>query len=70
MMIDYSPLFELLEERGMKLSHFRGENFNSKTQRRLSNNESVNLRTIEFLCLKLNVPIEKVVRISPDEVEK
>lgn len=62
-MIDYSPLFKCLDEKGIALSFFREKGLNSRTQARISKGQAVSLSTIEFLCKELDVPIECVVRI-------
>lgn len=63
-MISYEPLRETLKERNMKISDFRGKILSSKTQTSIANDQPVNLSTIEKLCIELQVPIEKVVRIT------
>jgi DNA-binding Xre family transcriptional regulator len=63
-MISYDPLFKTLNEKGMVISDLRGVLLNSRTISKLYKNESVNLSTIEKICLHLSVRIEEVVSIT------
>jgi DNA-binding Xre family transcriptional regulator len=65
-MISYEPLNQTLKERNMVISDLRGDILNSRTIAKINRGESVNLSTIEKICLYLNVPIEKVVEILPE----
>lgn len=65
-MIDYSPLRKTLEEKSMVISDMRDKILHPKTIAQINKNGDVNLSTIEKICLFLNVPIEKVVRFTPD----
>ena len=65
-MIDFSPLHTTLKEKGMVMSEFRDKLLSSRTLAKINKNEDVNLSTIEKICLALDVPIEKVVRFTPD----
>jgi DNA-binding Xre family transcriptional regulator len=65
-MISYEPLNQTLKERNMVISDLRGDILNSRTIAKINRGESVNLSTIEKICLHLNVPIEKVVEILPE----
>ncbi|MED3069310.1 helix-turn-helix transcriptional regulator [Bacillus thuringiensis] len=62
-MIDYSPLHETLKEKEMVISDLRGTILNARTIANINKGMSVNLSTIEEICLYLDVPIEKVVKI-------
>lgn len=67
-MIDFSPLHETLKEKGIKISVMRSL-LSSVTVTKINKNEidsDFKVSTIEDICLFLNVPIEKVVRILPD----
>jgi DNA-binding Xre family transcriptional regulator len=66
-MISYKPLFETLKEKNMVISDLREEVLNPRTQAKINKGQSVNISTIEKICLYLEVPIEKVVEISKDE---
>ncbi|MCO0597427.1 XRE family transcriptional regulator [Peribacillus butanolivorans] len=44
----------------------RDEILHPKTIAKINRNEDVHLSTVEKICLFLNVPIDKVVRIVPD----
>ncbi|MEG7333286.1 helix-turn-helix domain-containing protein [Bacillus sp. 0102A] len=66
-MVDFSPLFKTLEEKEMRLSDLR-EVISSKTQvgikeNHLQSNSKMYIGTIEKICLFLDVPVEKVIKI-------
>lgn len=64
-MISYDPLHKTLEERGLTMNEMRKNKLlNSRTIARINKGQSVNLSTIEKICVYLDVPIEKVVRIT------
>lgn len=65
-MIDFSPLHKTLDEKNMVISIMRGTVLHQKTIAAINRNGDVNLSTIEKICLFLDVPIEKVVRFTPD----
>lgn len=65
-MIDFSPLHQTLKEKGMVMSDFRDTILSSRTLAKINRNEDVYISTIEKICLHLDVPIEKVVRFTPD----
>ena len=66
-MIDFSPLRQTLNERNMVISDMRDIILHPKTIAAINKNGDVNLKTLEKICLFLDVPIEKVVRILPDK---
>lgn len=67
-MIDFSPLFETLKEKGLVISVLRGT-LSSTTVTKINKNEmetsEYDLATIINICLFLEVPVEKVIRIIP-----
>jgi len=65
-MIDFSPLHKTLEEKNMVISDMRDKILHPKTIAAINRDSDVKLSTIEEICLFLNVPIEKVVRFTPD----
>jgi DNA-binding Xre family transcriptional regulator len=65
-MIDFSPLHQTLKEKDMLMSDFRDTILSSRTLAKINRNEDVYISTIEKICLFLDVPIEKVVRFTPD----
>jgi DNA (cytosine-5)-methyltransferase 1 len=65
-MIDFSPLRKTLEEKDMVISDMRDKVLHPKTIAAINKNGDVNLSTVEKICLFLDVPIEKVVRFTPD----
>ena len=65
-MIDFSPLHQTLKEKNMVISDMRDKILHPKTIAAINRDGDVNLSTIEKICLFLDVPIEKVVRFTPD----
>jgi DNA-binding Xre family transcriptional regulator len=65
-MIDFSPLRKTLGEKNMVISDMRDKILHPKTIAAINKNGDVNLSTVEKICLFLDVPIEKVVRFTPD----
>jgi DNA (cytosine-5)-methyltransferase 1 len=65
-LIDFSPLRKTLEEKNMVISDMRDKILHPKTIAAINKNGDVNLSTVEKICLFLDVPIEKVVRFTPD----
>ncbi|MFL6557646.1 MAG: helix-turn-helix domain-containing protein [Bacillus sp. (in: firmicutes)] len=65
-MIDFSPLRQTLKEKEMKMSELRDTILSSRTLAKINRNDDVYMSTIEKICLFLDVPIEKVVRFTPD----
>ena len=65
-MIDFSPLRQTLAEKNMVISDMRDKILHPKTIAAINKDGDVNLSTIEKICLFLDVPIEKVVRFTPD----
>lgn len=65
-MIDFSPLRKTLEEKNMVISDMRDKILHPKTIAAINKDGDVNLSTVEKICLFLDVPIEKVVRFTPD----
>jgi DNA-binding Xre family transcriptional regulator len=63
-MISYEPLFRTLRDKNMVISDLRGNILNSRTIAKINRGESVNLSTIERICLYLDVRIEEVVEIK------
>ncbi|MGB9945309.1 helix-turn-helix domain-containing protein [Bacillus subtilis] len=69
-MIDFSPLMETLKEKEMNLSDLR-QVMSSATQAKIKKNHKVSdskmrLGTIEKICLLLDVPVERVIRIAKE----
>lgn len=65
-MIDFSPLRQTLIEKNMVISDMRDKILHPKTIAAIGRDGDVNLSTVEKICLFLDVPIEKVVRFTPD----
>ncbi len=66
-MIDYGPLWKSMEQKNVSTYQLlKNYNFSKGTLDALKHNRNVTLRTIETLCTILNVPIEDIVKITPD----
>ncbi|OQV53347.1 helix-turn-helix domain-containing protein [Bacillus velezensis] len=68
-MISYKPLRDYLEERGKTTGILRDKVIHRNLVTKINEDKPVSISTIETICLFLKVPIEKVVRIVPDDVE-
>lgn len=67
-MIDFSPLWETLKQKGISTYCLINEYHLSKgTLDSLKHNRNVTLNTVDNLCQILQVPIEKIVKITCDE---
>ncbi|MFD2704688.1 helix-turn-helix domain-containing protein [Salibacterium lacus] len=63
--VDYTPLFQTLENRGVQLIELEKEyGWSPKVTSKFRKNENVSLSTLHDICEYLDVPIEKVVRIN------
>ncbi|MCY9090892.1 XRE family transcriptional regulator [Bacillus mojavensis] len=69
-MISFEPLRNYLKERGETTGILRDKVIHRNLVTKINEDKHVSLVTIETICLHLDIPIEKVVRILPDEVEK
>lgn len=69
-MISYEPLRSYLKERGQTTGILRDKVVHRNLVTKINDDKYVSLATIEAICLYLGVPIEKVVKIIPDDVEK
>ena len=64
-MISYEPLWQTMREKGVTTYALINKHGLSKgTLDALKHDRNVTLRTIEFLCKVLDVPVEKVVKIT------
>jgi len=67
-MISYKPFEHLLIDRDlMKKDVSEMSGVHAQTFSKMSRGESVNLETIERICLALNCCIEDIVEILPNE---
>ena len=70
-MISYEPLRQLLKERGLISYYLRNKcgnmNLDSKTIKRLMNDESVSINTINALCNILKCDIKDIMIFQPDD---
>jgi DNA-binding Xre family transcriptional regulator len=63
-MISYEPLQQTLRDKKIVISDMRDVILNSRTIAKIGRNESVRLETIDAICQFLEVPVERVVRIT------
>lgn len=64
-MIDYTPLFTLLAERGIsKNTLSKDAEINWRTLDNMKDGKPVSLTTIEKICVYLEVPIDRIVKIG------
>ncbi|WP_242760668.1 helix-turn-helix domain-containing protein [Bacillus licheniformis] len=68
-MISYEPLRSYLKERGQTTGILRDKVIHRNLVTKINDDKHVSLATIETICLYLGVPIEKVIKIVPDNVE-
>ena len=72
-MITYEPLRKILKERGISTYYLRNKcgyfNLDSKTIKRLMNDDSVSTNTLNALCNILNCDITDIVTFTPDTDE-
>ncbi|AOC55283.1 hypothetical protein MHHHKEFG_03274 [Bacillus pumilus] len=68
-MISYEPLRTYLNERGLTTGILRDKVIHRNLVTKINEDKPVSLSTIEAVCLELDVPIEKVVRILPNPPE-
>jgi DNA (cytosine-5)-methyltransferase 1 len=65
-MITYEPLFKTLHEKDLLIKDLY-DVIGPDTATKFKKGESMRLDTIDKVCLYLNVSIDKVVAIIPDE---
>lgn len=65
-MITYSPLFQTLKEKDLKIKDLY-DVIGPDTAAKFKKGESMRIDTIEKVCLFLEVGIEKVVAIVPND---
>ena len=67
-MIDFSPLWKTLSQKGISTYRLINDYHLSKgTIDSLKHNRNVTLNTIDNLCQILQVPIQDIVTITPDQ---
>lgn len=65
-MISFEPLKVTLKEKNMKISHLRSDKggfLSTDAVTKINKNENVEISTIEKICLNLDIPVEKVIKI-------
>ena len=71
-MISFEPLRQLLAQRGITTYYLRNKcgiyNLDSKTIKRLMNDESVSTNTLNSICNILNCQLNDIVDFLPDEI--
>lgn len=64
-MISYRPLLDYLHHNDLKIKNLINEvGLHPRTTAKFKKGESVNLETIEKICLYYDIPIEQVVHIE------
>jgi DNA-binding Xre family transcriptional regulator len=66
-MISYEPLRKTLKERNLHISDLRNDHggfLSTSTVTKLSKDSDIKLSMIDKICSKLDIPIEKVVKIT------
>lgn len=66
-MISYEPLRKTLKERNLNISDLRNDHggfLSTSTVTKLSKDGDIKLSMIDKICSKLDIPIEKVVKIT------
>jgi len=67
-MISFDPLFDFMHFNKLLIKDLeRDVGLSPRTTAKFKKGESVNLATIEKICLYYEIPIEQVVKIIPDE---
>lgn len=70
-MIDFRPLFVTLAEQGRKPAELYKQGVISRsTLQNLTRNEAANTVTLQSLVSYLNVPIEKIISITPEAAQR
>lgn len=68
MPISYAPLRKYLKENKLSPNKlYELGIITTNTATKINNDQTMNLSTIDTICQYLNVPIEQVVEIIPDE---
>ena len=65
-MISFEPLKETLKEKNIKISHLRNDKggfLSTDVVTRINKGKNIDMVNIEKICLNLDVPIEKVIKI-------
>ena len=69
-MLSFEPLYQTIRDKGMKISELRGvlspDTIANINKAHMTKKPKIYLATIETICLTLDVPINKVVEILPD----
>jgi len=64
--VNYDPLKITLIEKGLELKDLQNENggiINKRTVHKFRHNHTMNIQTVIAVCVYLDVPIEKVVKV-------
>ena len=70
-MYDFSPLWETLNEKGISTYMLiTRHNVSKGTIDQLKHNRNVTIQTLDNLCQIARVPIDKVVRITMDDLQE
>ncbi|CAH0306083.1 helix-turn-helix domain-containing protein [Priestia megaterium] len=65
-MISYEPLRKTLKERNLNISDLRNDRggfLSTSTVTKLNKDKNLEMTMIEKICLELDIPVEKVLKI-------
>lgn len=66
-MIDYSPFWNTLKEKGIKPYHLiKNHGIAPKTLQRMRNNTPISVRTLDDLCQILDCEVQDIIKIHKD----
>ncbi len=72
-MISFNPLRKLMEEKNISTYYLRtkcgNNNLDSKTIKRLMNDESVSTNTIDSLCNIFECSLDDIMEFIPDNID-
>jgi DNA-binding Xre family transcriptional regulator len=66
-MISYEPLRKTLKERNLNISDLRNDRggfLSTSTVTKLNKDKNLEMTMIEKICLELDIPVEKVLKIT------
>ncbi len=69
-MIDYTKLNTILFQRNLNWTMLRSLGISPETLAKMRKNQPVSLKAIEKICIYLQLPIEEVVEIKLEPLEK
>lgn len=70
MAIDYEPLFDLMEKKGITWYQLEQQGLDNKTVQRIRDHDPLTTTTLEKLCRMLDCQPGSILRYVPDRQEK